>query len=236
MTTTLAYEHPAYAENKESATNGNEPVCLENAENAKAQGLMEARKRMQKRVGDITGSITEILSQKGEPGLQEFFETCNRWNEEDFYVFFVGKYHITPRYAKYKMNVHPNPDLVGMFAKKNVIAMSYIPKEDFFEEDCEQATTEGKWFGPYRNTKETEQEGIYSISRKSMYYKKAPNTDLIVAGVVVEVSRVSDSQIERPNRFIANSSKGLQTENHSVERMARMRLKKWKQARRTFAD
>jgi hypothetical protein len=236
MTTTLANEYPAYAENKDSTTRGNEAVCLENAENAKPQGLLETRKRMEKRVEDITASISEILSQKNESERQEFFEACNRWNEEDFYVFFVEKHHITAGYAKYKMNAHPNPDVVGMFAKKNVIAMSYVPKEDFFEEDCEQATTEGKWFGPYRNTKAMEQEGSYSISRKSMFYKKTPNTDLIVVGVVIEGSRASDSQIERPNRFIANSSKGLQTESHSVERMARMRLKRWKQARRTFAD
>jgi hypothetical protein len=69
-----------------------------------------------------------------------------------------------------------------------------------------------------------------------MFYKKAPNTDLLVVGVVIEGSQVSNSQIERPNRFIANSSKGLQAESHSVERMARMKLKRWKQARKTFAD
>jgi hypothetical protein len=226
----------ANAEEQGSATGVKSSISLGDAENAKMLGILEAKRRIETKVGDITASLSKILSQGGVPGFQKFPENCEKWNQLDSYIFFVEKYEIYPGYEKYKIHAHPNPNAVGTFASRNVVAMSYIPREDFFEEDCEQATTEGSWLGPYRNTKTIEQEGTYQISRKSMFYRKIPNTDYIVVGVVIEGGNASETVIERPNRFIANSSKRLQTERSGVESMARVRRKAWKQARRTFSN
>lgn len=236
MIVVLGGADSANAEKKASATGVKASIGLEDAENAKMLGILEAKRRMETEVGDIIASLSKVLSQGGVSDFQKFPEKCEKWTQEDSYIFFVEKYQIYPGYEKYKINAHPNPNAVGTFARKNVIAMSYVPKEDFFEEDCEQATTEGSWLGPYRNTRAIEQEGTYQISRKSMFYRKIPNTDHIVVGVVIEGRNASDTVIERPNRFIANSSKSLQTERNGVERTARVRRKVWKQARRTFSN
>jgi len=228
--------YSAHAEKKDSGFRGEASVGAEDADHARMLEIPDAKKRMETSVGFVSASLTKALSKKNASELQKCFESCSKWNEHDAYIFFAETYQISPGYEKFKINAHPNPHAVGIFAAKNIVAMSYIPTEDFFEEDCKHATNEGTWLGPYRNTRLNEEEGTYQIRRKSMFYKKIPHTNQIIVGVVIQGGNKTHTVTERPNRFIAHSSQSLETERSGLERMARIRRNAWKKARRTFAD
>lgn len=211
-------------------------VSLGPVYNQNGLGIREAKKRMETKISLVVDALSSVPSKIDASELQKLLETCKRCDEPNAYIFFVEKYQISAGYEKFKISAHPNPGAAGIFARKNIVAMSYIPKEDFFEEDCKKATIEGTWLGPYRNTNLTEQEGTYQICRKRLFYRKMPNTDYIIVGVVIQGHDKTHAVTERPNRFIANSSRSLQTERSGVERMARVRRNAWKQARSTFAN
>jgi len=226
-----------------SASAAEAPVLTERETDANSQRIAQAdnsdlsgdKTGMQKTVEDLVVSLQKILSNGSKHELNNFYEATEKLSSDNAYVFFVTAYPISKGIVKYKIDAHPNSTLVGSFAKKNVVAMNYVPAEDFFEEDCEQATHEGKWFGPYRLTEVNEKKESYQVGRKSMFYRSIPNTNHIVVGVVIEGERTVEARSTTPNRFIQNGSKSLSQGRDVARKTQRMRKDSWNQAKRGFA-